>query len=55
MLTLSRIEDTIPRYEAHIDRSLYKALHDARRKLKRHLVARGFDVEEILALFDART
>ena len=34
--------------------ALYKLLHDARRKLKRHLAARGFDVEEMAALFAAR-
>lgn len=32
--------------------SVYKLLHDARRKLKSSLQARGFDVEETLALFD---
>lgn len=31
--------------------ALYKLLHDARRKLKQHLVTRGFDVGEILDLF----
>jgi RNA polymerase sigma-70 factor (ECF subfamily) len=31
--------------------ALYKLLHDARRKLKSHLAARGFKVEEILDLF----
>jgi RNA polymerase sigma-70 factor (ECF subfamily) len=31
--------------------ALYKLLHDARRKLKSHLLARGFDVKEILDLF----
>lgn len=31
--------------------ALYKLLHDARRKLKSHLVARGLDVREILDLF----
>jgi RNA polymerase sigma-70 factor, ECF subfamily len=34
--------------------ALYKLLHDARRKLKSYLVARGFDVEEILDLFAIR-
>ena len=33
--------------------AVYKLLHDARRKLKTHLVARGFDVKEILAHFAA--
>jgi len=31
--------------------AIYKMLHDARRKLKNRLQARGFDVGEILALF----
>lgn len=35
--------------------ALYKMLHDARRKLKSHLVARGLDVDEILDLFAMRT
>jgi RNA polymerase sigma-70 factor (ECF subfamily) len=35
--------------------ALYKMLHDARRKLKSHLVARGFKVDEILDLFATRT
>jgi RNA polymerase sigma-70 factor (ECF subfamily) len=34
--------------------ALYKLLHDARRKLKRHLRARGFDVDEIFELFAVR-
>jgi RNA polymerase sigma-70 factor, ECF subfamily len=33
--------------------AIYKMLHDARRKLKSNLQARGFDVEELLALFRA--
>jgi len=35
--------------------ALYKMLHDARRKLKSELVARGFDVEDVLALFGVRS
>jgi RNA polymerase sigma-70 factor (ECF subfamily) len=35
--------------------ALYKLLHDARRKLKAYLVARGFDVGEVLQLFAAGT
>jgi RNA polymerase sigma-70 factor, ECF subfamily len=35
--------------------ALYKMLHDARRKLRSHLVARGLDVDEILDLFAMRT
>jgi len=31
--------------------AIYKMLHDARRKLKNRLLARGFEVEELLALF----
>jgi RNA polymerase sigma-70 factor (ECF subfamily) len=31
--------------------AIYKMLHDARRKLKYRLQARGFEVDEILALF----
>jgi len=34
--------------------ALYKLLHDARRKLKSHLLARGFDVDEIFDLFAVR-
>jgi RNA polymerase sigma-70 factor (ECF subfamily) len=35
--------------------ALYKLLHDARRKLKAYLVARGFDVDDVLQLFSAGT
>ena len=31
--------------------AIYKMLHDARRKLKNRLEARGFEIEELLALF----
>ena len=31
--------------------AIYKILHDARRKLKNRLQARGFEIGEILALF----
>ena len=34
--------------------AIYKMLHDARRKLKSGLQARGFEVGEMLALFSAR-
>ena len=34
--------------------AIYKMLHDARRKLKSSLQARGFEVYEMLALFSAR-
>lgn len=33
--------------------AIYKMLHDARRKLKSNLQARGFEVDELLALFRA--
>ena len=33
--------------------AVYKLVHDARRKLRAHLTARGFDVEEILDLYAA--
>jgi RNA polymerase sigma-70 factor (ECF subfamily) len=33
--------------------AIYKMLHDARRKIKSSLQARGFEVEELLALFRA--
>jgi RNA polymerase sigma-70 factor (ECF subfamily) len=32
--------------------ALYKLLHDARRKLKRHMEAAGFSPQEVLAAFD---
>jgi RNA polymerase sigma-70 factor, ECF subfamily len=34
--------------------ALYKLLHDGRRKLKRYLLARGFDVSGMLKLFTVR-
>jgi len=46
--------DELARHWGSNRNALYKLLHDARRKLKSHLVARGFDVEEILDLFAAR-
>jgi len=46
--------DEVARHWGSNRNALYKLLHDARRKLKSHLVARGFDVEEILDLFAAR-
>jgi RNA polymerase sigma-70 factor (ECF subfamily) len=33
--------------------AVYKLVHDARRKLRAHLAARGFDVEEIFELYAA--
>ena len=43
--------DEIVRHWGSNRNALYKLLHDARRKLKEQLVARGFDVAEILDLF----
>ena len=43
--------DEIVRHWGSNRNALYKLLHDARRKLKSHLVARGFDVDEMLDLF----
>lgn len=33
--------------------AIYKLLHDARKKLKQQLEAQGFELEELLSLFDA--
>jgi RNA polymerase sigma-70 factor (ECF subfamily) len=43
--------DEVVRHWGSNRNALYKLLHDARRTLKSHLVARGFDVKEILDLF----
>jgi RNA polymerase sigma-70 factor (ECF subfamily) len=43
--------DEVVRHWGSNRNALYKLLHDARRKLRRHLQARGFDVKEILDLF----
>ena len=43
--------DEVVRHWGSNRNALYKLLHDARRKLKSHLVARGFEVKEILDLF----
>jgi RNA polymerase sigma-70 factor, ECF subfamily len=45
--------DEIVRHWGTNRNALYKLLHDARRTLKGSLVARGFDVDEILDLFAA--
>ena len=45
--------DEVVRHWGSNRNAIYKLLHDARRKLKTHLVARGFDVKEILAHFAA--
>lgn len=46
--------DEVARHWGSNRNALYKLLHDARRKLKSHLNARGFDVDEMLDLFAAR-
>jgi RNA polymerase sigma-70 factor (ECF subfamily) len=43
--------DEIVRHWGSNRNAVYKLVHDARRKLKAHLVARGFDVKEILDVF----
>jgi RNA polymerase sigma-70 factor (ECF subfamily) len=43
--------DEVVRYMGTNRNSIYKLLHDARRKLKSSLQARGFEVGETLALF----
>jgi RNA polymerase sigma-70 factor (ECF subfamily) len=45
--------DEIVRHLGSNRNAVYKLVHDARVKLKRHLVGRGFDVQEILDLFGA--
>jgi RNA polymerase sigma-70 factor (ECF subfamily) len=45
--------DEVARHWSTNRNALYKLLHDARRKLKAHLEARGFDLEELLRLFAA--
>jgi len=43
--------DEVVRHWGSNRNALYKLLHDARRKLKSHLRARGFEVDEMLDLF----
>ena len=43
--------DEVVRHWGTNRNAVYKLVHDARRKLKAHLVARGFDVKEILDVF----
>lgn len=43
--------DEVVRYLGSNRNAVYKLLHDARRKLKRGLQARGFDIGETLTLF----
>jgi RNA polymerase sigma-70 factor (ECF subfamily) len=45
--------DELVRHWGSNRNAVYKLLHDARRKLKAHLEARGFKAEEILGLFSA--
>ena len=45
--------DEIVRHMGSSRNAVYKLVHDARLKLKRHLLSRGFEVEEIFALFGA--
>ncbi|HLF28560.1 MAG TPA: sigma-70 family RNA polymerase sigma factor [Anaerolineae bacterium] len=47
--------DEMARHLGSNRNALYKLLHDARRKLRAHLEARGFQVQEILDLFSAKT
>lgn len=47
--------DEIVRHLGSNRNAIYKLLHDARRKLKAQLEARGFDVPGILDLFSAKT
>jgi RNA polymerase sigma-70 factor, ECF subfamily len=46
--------DEVVRHFGANRNAIYKLLHDARRKLKRGLQARGFEVSEILTLFGAQ-
>ncbi len=43
--------DEVVRHLSSNRNAVYKLLHDARRKLKAYLVARGFDIDEILGIF----
>ncbi|HJR51827.1 MAG TPA: sigma-70 family RNA polymerase sigma factor [Gemmatimonadales bacterium] len=43
--------DEVARHLASNRNALYKLLHDARRKLRAHVEARGFDVKELVDLF----
>jgi RNA polymerase sigma-70 factor (ECF subfamily) len=46
--------DEVVRYLGTNRNAIYKMLHDARRKLKSSLEARGFEVSEMLTLFEAQ-
>jgi RNA polymerase sigma-70 factor (ECF subfamily) len=43
--------DEVVRYLGSSRNAVYKLVHDARLKLKRHLASRGFEVKEIFELF----
>ena len=43
--------DEVVRYMGTNRNAVYKLLHEARRKLKKGLIAHGFDVNEMLILF----
>jgi RNA polymerase sigma-70 factor (ECF subfamily) len=43
--------DEVVRHWGSNRNAVYKLLHDARRKLKSHLVAKGFDIQEAFDLF----
>jgi RNA polymerase sigma-70 factor, ECF subfamily len=45
--------DEVARHWGTNRNALYKLLHDARRRLKAHLEARGFDLKDLLRLFAA--
>jgi RNA polymerase sigma-70 factor, ECF subfamily len=47
--------DELARHWGSNRNALYKLLHDARRKLKTHLTARGFDTKEVLDAFSDDT
>lgn len=47
--------DELARHWGSNRNALYKLLHDARRKLKAHLVEHGFDVREVLDVFSDET
>ncbi len=47
------MDEVVQRFDTNRN-AVYKLLHDARRKLKASLQARGFEVGETLALFSAQ-
>jgi RNA polymerase sigma-70 factor (ECF subfamily) len=48
------LDEVVRRWSSNRN-ALYKLLHDARRKLKGYLSARGFEPEQVVALFAADT